>query len=315
MRTWGLLGGAVLAAAATDPALAAQCATVSFSPAAVSVPNWNPINPGPQQANFTMTVTRVSTSTNAIRIIFTDSNDSSQPVKLGVVGSTSGPQYQVLDPSGNNTVYPLNTSITAVKPTPLVEYQSKSSNNTVSVAFRVYVPANTGGTDFNNGNYGETINYVVQCTNSGNNSNPTDGPISGPALSLTIPNLVSLTTASAATMDFQNFTSLSQLLNIGLKSTGPVNVVIDNTTHKMQMVRAGASSPYPDNSTITYSMSLTINGVQKPISLFPASLTNQTRAGVAGTTWPLVLSLPGTPSGKVAGSYSDTITLTLAPGS
>jgi hypothetical protein len=32
--------------------------------------------------------------------------------------------------------------------------------------------------------------------------------------------------------------------------------------------------------------------------------------------WPLVLTLTeGIPSGKVAGSYSDTITLTLSPGS
>lgn len=309
-----LLSGAFLALTVTDPVLAAQCATVSFSPGNVSVPNWNPITPAAQQASFTMTLTRVSTATNAIRIIFTDSNDSSQPVKLGTNGTVSGPQYQVLDPSGNNVVYPLNTSITAVKPTPLVEYQSKSSNNTVSVGFRVYVPANTPGTDFPNGTYGETINYVIQCTNSGNNTNPVDGPTSGPALSLIIPNLVSLTTASAATLDFQNFTSLTQQLYVGLKSTGPVNVAIDST-NKLKMVRTGATAPYPDNSTISYLMSLNTGNGATNIPVLPTTLTNQMRAGVAGTSWPLVLSLSSTPSGKVAGSYSDTITLTLTPGS
>jgi len=310
MSRWSLLGGALLAAAAANPALAAQCATVSFSPGSVSVPGWNPITPGAQQASFTMMLTRVNTATTGIRIIFTDSNDSSQPVKLGTSGTASGPQYQVLDPSGNNIVYPLNTSISAVKPTPLVEYLNKNSNNTVSVSLRVYVPSNTPGTDFGNGTYGETLSYIIQCTNSGNNNNPIDGPTSGPAVSLTIPNLVSLTTASAATLDFQNFTSLTQSLNVGLKSTGPVNVAIDST-NKLLMVRAGAASPYPDNSTIAYLMSLRSTNIPS----LPAMLTNQPRAGVAGTTWPLVLSLPSTPSGKIAGSYSDTITLTLTPGS
>lgn len=312
MSNRGKLGGtlAFVASLWAAPAFGAQCASVSFSPASVTVPAWNPISPGAQQAAFTMSLTRVSTSTNAIRIIFTDSNDSSQPVKLGTSGTASGPPYQLLDPSGNNIVYPLNTSITSVKPTPLVEYQSKSSNNTVQVGLRVYVPANTPGTDFVNGTYGETLNYVIQCANSGNNTNPIDGPTSGPAVSLTIPNLVSLTTASAATLDFQSFTSLTQQLNVGLKSTGPVNVAI-NSANNLAMVRGGAASPYPDNSKIGYSLKLN-NAL---ITANPYNLTNQPRAGVAGTSWPLVLSLPSTPSGKIAGSYSDTITLTLSPGS
>ena len=313
MRILDLFGGAMLASGVASlwvqPAFAAQCATVSFSPSSVAVPNWDPISPGAQQASFAMTVTRVSTSTNSIKIIFLDSNDQSQPVKLGVVNSTSGPQYQVLDPSGNNVVYPKGTSISSLKLTPLVEYQSKSSPNSVTRTFRVYVPANTPGMDFSNGTYGETLNYAVQCLNSGNNSNPVDGPTSGPAASLTIPNLVSLTTASAATLDFQNFTSLSQQLNVGLKSTGPVNVAI-NSANNLAMVRSGAASPYPDNSKIVYSLKLNNNS----ITANPFNLTNQPRAGVGGTSWPLVLSLPSTPSGKVAGSYSDTITLTLTPG-
>src|SRR5438270_3881820 len=119
MRNSGKSGGALLAFGAASlwstPALAAQCATVTFSPGSVTVPAWNPISPGAQQATFTMTLTRVSTATNAIRIIFTDSNDSSQPVKLGTNGTFSGPQYQVLDPSGNNVLYPLNASVLAVK--------------------------------------------------------------------------------------------------------------------------------------------------------------------------------------------------------
>lgn len=310
MRTWRLLAGACLALAAAKPALAAQCATVSFSPGTVNVPGWNPISPAAQQASFTMTVTRLNTATTGIRLMFLDSNDQSQPEFLGNNGIQSGPQYQVLDSSGNNVLYPAGSLVTSLRGQPAFTWQNKNSNNTISASFRVYVPANTPGTDFTNGIYGETLNYAIQCLNNGNVSNLVDGPVSGPALSLTIPNLVSLTTASAATMDFQNFTSLTQQLNVGLKSTGPVNVAI-NSTNNLKMVRVGASAPYPDNSTIAYLMSLR----SQSITTLPATLTNQPRAGVAGTSWPFILSLPATPSGKVAGSYSDTITLTLTPGS
>ena len=315
MRTWGLFGGLVLASAVASlwaqPAVAAQCANVSFSPASLSVPAWDPISPGAQQASFTMTLTRVNGATTGIRLIFTDTNDSSQPVRLGTNAGQSGPQYQVLDPSGNNIAYPLGTSIVALKPVPLVSYQNKNSNDVTQVNLRLYVPANTGNADFRSGTYSETPNYVIQCTN-GNNGNPIDGPLSGPAVTLNVPNLVSLTTASAATLDFQNFTSLTQQLNVGLKSTGPVHVVI-NSTNNLKMVRAGASSPYPDNSKIDYQMSLSTNGTPTNIVALPATLSNQQRATVAGSTWPLILNLPSTPSGKVAGSYSDTITLTLTP--
>jgi hypothetical protein len=310
MRIWGMFGGALIALAAADPALAAQCATVSFSPGTVNVPGWNPISPGAQQATFTMTVTRLSTATTGVRLMFLDSNDQSQPEYLGYNGTQRGPQYQVLDASGMNVLYPVGSSVTSLRGQPAFTWLNKNSNNTVSASFRVYVPANTPGTDFTNGTYGETLNYAIQCLNNGNVSNVVDGPVSGPALSLTIPNLVSLTTASAATMDFQNFTSLTQQLNVGLKSTGPVSVAI-SSTNNLKMVRVGASSPYPDNSTIPYLMSL----LSQTITTLPATLTNQPRAGVGGTTWPLILSLPATPSGKVAGSYSDTITLVLTPSS
>jgi len=37
------------------------------------------------------------------------------------------------------------------------------------------------------------------------------------------------------------------------------------------------------------------------------------RAGIAGANLPLVLQLDGIPSGKLAGSYTDTIILTIEP--
>ena len=76
------------------------------------------------------------------------------------------------------------------------------------------------------------------------------------------------------------------------------------------MVLAGAVSPYPTHSVIPYTMTLNGDAIANG-----TSLTNRPRAGVAGSNWPLVLTLPeGLPSGKLAGSYADTITLTLTPG-
>jgi hypothetical protein len=306
---WGLFGGATLALVVAQPAFAAQCATVSFSPASINIANWDPITPASKQASVTATITRANSSTTSVRLIFLDSNDRSQPTKLGTNAGASGPNYQVLTSSGVNILFPLNTAVNGSN-APLLSYASKSTSNAVSATYTVNVPANAAGTDFANGSYGETLSYAVQCFANGNKNNGSDGPTSGPVVALTIPNLVSLTTASAATLDFQNFTSLTQQLNIGLKSTGPVNVAI-NSDNNLKMVRLGASAPYPDNSQIKYFLSLRTAKIPNT----PTTLTGQPRAGVGGTTWPLVLSLPNQPSGKVAGSYSDTITLTLTPGS
>jgi hypothetical protein len=309
MRRWGMCCALSVGAFAAEPALASNCATVTFSPASVSLPSYNPIGGAAVQATFTATIRRADRATQEARMIFTDSDDVAAPVKLGVVSGTSGPTYQVLGPGGVNVAFPKNTNVTA-QTTPFVDISPGPSGDTVSASYTVNIPVNSGNTDLRNGTYSEFLSYSIQCfTSNGKTSKGVDGPLSGPSLSLVVPSLVSLTTASPATIDFQNFTSLTQQLNVGLKSTGPVNVAIDST-NKLKMVRSGASSPYPDNSRIDYLLSLRGNNVAS----LPGTLTNQPRAGVGGTTWPLVLSLPATPSGKIAGSYSDTITLTLTPG-
>jgi spore coat protein U-like protein len=119
-----------------------------------------------------------------------------------------------------------------------------------------------------------------------------------------------MTTASPQTLDFENFTALSQQLNVGLRSTGPIDVQL-TTQNQRKMILAGAPSPAPLNSYIAYR--ITLNG--RSVATDPYVLTGAPRVGVAGKSWPLVLSLPAPPSGKVAGSYSDTITLTVTPGS
>lgn len=297
---------AFLLACAAAPAHA--CATVSFAPAVLTVPAWDPITPAAQQVNVTMTVTRASPSTGSVRLIFLDGNDSAQPVRLGARAGSSGPFYQLLTAGGANIVYPQGTVVGATS-APLLDFPAKGAANSIQVVLRLVVPANVPGTDFSNGVYTETLSYAVQCLGAAGKPNGSVGPLSGPAASLSIPNLVSLTTASAATLDFQNFTSLSQQLNVGVRSTGPVTVDI-RSANNLRLVRQGASAPFPENSQIAYALSL--RGVD--IARTPALLSNQPRAGVAGTSWPLILSLPAQPAGKVAGSYSDTLTLTLTPG-
>jgi hypothetical protein len=307
MSVWRVL--AVGAAALVTAHQANACATVSFSPATVSIPSWDPITPAPQQVSFTATIIRAASTTTSVRLILLDSNDRASPMKLGSRSGLEGPQYQVLNSAGTNIVYPTGTLVSAAA-APQIDFPNKGGGNALQTGLRLLVPANTPGTDFVNGGYGETLSYAVQCFASGNKPAGTAGPVSGPALSLTIPNLVSLTTASAATLDFQNFTSLSQQLNVGLKSTGPVRVDVASA-NGLRMLRIGGSSPALDNSLIKYFLS--VRGTDIPKT--PLTLTTQPRAGVGGTSWPVILSLPNQPSGKVAGSYSDTLTITLSPGS
>lgn len=60
------------------------------------------------------------------------------------------------------------------------------------------------------------------------------------------------------------------------------------TTNVNQMVLAGAQTPYPMNSVIPYTMTLNGDTVANG-----SSLTNRPPAGVAGTKWPLILTLTG----------------------
>jgi hypothetical protein len=302
-RTWAA-GAAALVVA--QPALG--CATVSFSPATLTIGSWDPITPAAAQTAVTATIARGNSNVTGVRLILLDSNDRLSPVRLGSRSGMNGPPYQFLDASGANLLYPATTAVTAVN-APVINFPSKGGNS-LQASLRLIVPANVPGTDFVDGAYNETLSYAVQCFSSGNKSAGTAGPISGPAVALTIPNLVSLTTASAARLDFQNFTSLTQQLNVGLRSTGPVRVDV-TSTNGLKMLRVGASTPALDNSLIKYFLNLRGTDIPKT----PITLTNQPRAGVSGSSWPLVLSLPNQPSGKVAGSYSDTLTITLSPGS
>jgi spore coat protein U-like protein len=306
MKTLAIGAGAVLAFAA-QPSLAAECATVTFSPGTVTLPDYDPIAGGAVQSSFTATINRVKPATRSVRLIFNDSSYAT-PVKFHSTLKGGGPLYEILDSGGINVAFAKGVSVKTTT-NPQIAIPEGPSGDSVQAPYLVNVPANSDGRDLNNGLYGTSLSYSVACYDGASSYNGSDSAVTGPALSLTIPNLVSLTTASPQTLDFENFTTLTQQLNVGLKSTGPINIDL-RTENGRKMVRTGSTTPAPPNSYIPYAIKL--NG--RNVSSDPYILNNAPRAGVAGSQWPLQLSLPSQPSGKVAGNYSDTITLTLTPG-
>lgn len=301
-----------LVAAALANGTAEACANVTFSMNPVNFTAWNPINPGQQSVAVTATINRNITSGNpnsprSYRIILIDNTGEASPV----IGST-GPTYQVLS-GASNILFKTGTVVTALSlaAVPTTNLGNGSGGDSVTQPLSFVVPANAG-TDYIGGTvYIENLSYAVQCyTNTnGGGTTTTGGPSAANTVNLTIPKLVSITTGSPATINFGSFSTTTQTLQVGLKSTSSVNVTVA-TSNVNQMVLAGSVTPYPSNSVIPYTM--TLDGVTVANG---SSLSNRPRATVAGTNWPLILTLTGgVPSGKLAGSYSDTITLTLTPG-
>ena len=223
-------------------------------------------------------------------------------------------EHGIKDPAGVIVSAPASTTPSTTGPGPHFSWGNNSSSNISNpITFTVFVLPNSSNQDFVGGiTYLEALKYSIQCYLGNGNAQSSNATVAAPTISLTVPRVISLTSASAAAINFGNFTSTSDTVNIMLKSTSSVNVSVNTlfgSSSTNQMVLSGASMPYATNATIPYSM--TLNGA----AVFKGSVRpNQTRGGQNGTTYPLVLTLPGQPSGKIAGNYSDTITLTLTPG-
>jgi hypothetical protein len=300
MRKWTMAVAAISSALImSGRAEAANCASVSFgTPTAIS--GWNPLNNGTGVSTFTATATRDSNSVRSARIVFADNQAGTTFI------GTAGPQYEINDSLSNQVSGPLgNTAPTSNSITQFSWGSGQGSSNDSTTTFTIRVLP-SASTDWVSGtNYTELLQYSIQCFGQ----TSTMGSASGSAstISLTIPSLLQLTTGSPQTIDFGSFTTATQTLQVGVKSTSSINLSV---TSGDQMVLAGAVAPYPNNAVIPYTMTLNGDTIANG-----TSLSNRPRAGVSGSSWPLVLTLTGgVPSGKLAGSYSDTITLTLTPG-
>ncbi|HKY82632.1 MAG TPA: hypothetical protein VJM09_14295 [Sphingobium sp.] len=300
MSKWMKLAGVALAFGIAQPAMAANCATVSFS--VPTFQDFDPINGNYPTLSITANFTRIDSNAKSVRIIFAD-NDAGTPVKLG----QSGPIYEIKANDGALIVSPSSNISNGAGALGVF------SGSTASTTLSFIIPNTT--TDFIGDTvFSESLKYSVQCYDNNTNGTgagnaPSDLGVPAFILPVRIKKVVSITTAGPQTINFGNFTTTTQQLQVGLRSTSSINVGV-STLRDNQMVLAGAVPPFPANASIPYSM--TLNGT--PVAN-GTNLTNQTRAGVAGMNWPLILTLSGgLPSGKIAGAYSDTITLTLTPG-
>jgi hypothetical protein len=290
------------------PACGPGMVTVSFSPTSSSIASWNPFPNGTiQTTSITVTVTKNSGNNNVslARLMILD-GDTSTPLRIGSRSGFSGPVYTLTGGSASQSV----SSSTPNAGNSIALDISGNGNRTANQTMTFTIPANDVQTDFTSGTYSQATSYFIQCYQQGNGTATGSGLTgTGPTLNVTVPPLLQVTTAGPQTINFGNFTTLNQQLQISMKSTGTINANV-STQYGNQMVLSGALSPYPTNSVIPYSMAF--GGV--PVPTGGGSLLGLSRTGVGGASKPLVLTMPSLPTGKLAGNYQDVITLTLSAG-
>lgn len=307
MRMWGQIAIMALAAGWAQGVWACGGnVTVSFSSTSPTITSWNPLSNGTlQTTTFTVTVTKNGGggNTKGAALIIRDTNDGTVPLRVGSAGGV-GPIYTLTGGTGTSVTPTASNSIIFDLP----NQTGAATNGPQTITLTV--PANTASADFVSGNYSQTTQFAIQCYN--NNIGQTQGALqtgTGPTLNVTIPALVSTITATPASINFGSFTQLNQPVALTLSSTGTINATI-STANGNKMVLAGAQLPYPTNSTIPYD--LMFEGQSVPAT--GATRSNLTRTGVSGGSKSLSLSLPAIPTGKLAGTYTDTITITMTPG-
>lgn len=278
-------------------------ASVNFSSSNIS--SWSPFSNGSAQTTtVTVTVSKGSGNNNAAtaRVLILDT-DTTTPLRVGTLSGFQGPIYTL---TGGLPSQSVNKNTPTTSNSVVVNFSGSTGTGSATLT----IPVNSAAEDFVAGTYSQATSYFVECYNNGGNTSGNGVTGIGPTLNVTVPNLLQVITAGPQTINFGSFTTTTQNLAVSLKSTGAINANI-STQNSNQMVLSGAQSPFPTNSVIPYNMSF--DGQAIPAA--GASLTNLSRAGVSGATKSLLLSLPALPSGKLAGTYSDVITLILAPGS
>lgn len=295
LASLAVLAGAMMGAA---PALAANCATVTATgPATIA---YDPIKASAAvTATFTVSIgAAIPASATNVRLIFTDSATGT-PLKV----SAAGPVYSILNSSAQTVAFQSGTTNLSATGVAFIPVTSLPTTATYTVS----LPVNTT-TDFVGGtSFTENLSYSLQCYNNGGNGGNID---TGSLFNFTssITNVLSVITASPQTLNFGNFTTTSQNLQVNIKSTNTINVAV-STANSSVMALAGAVAPFASNNSIPYTM--TFNGA----ALASTATNNVVRASVAGANYPFALNLTGgLPTGKLAGTYSDVITLTITPG-
>ena len=283
---------------------------MTFNPT-TGTSGWDPLTGAIGTATFTATANRDDKNVRTAVLVLLDPDAGT--TYLGTSGGQTGPQYQVLQGAAVVSKDSTGTPPTTNAVTQFTFRNDNGSNgaSTNTPSFTVRIIGNAPNANYvSNMFFSETPKYSTRCfTNDGTEVGTTLGVASGPTITVTVPSKLSITSSGPYNVNFQSFTSTSASVNVELRSTGMINATV-STANGSQLVLAGAVTPYPANSVIPYTISL--NGIPLPTGPSPTTLA---RAGMAAINWPLTLSLTGgLPSGKVPGSYGDTITLTLTPG-
>lgn len=133
------------------------------------------------------------------------------------------------------------------------------------------------------------------------------------SVSVAVPNVLSASIAGTSRrgeIDFMDFATLSRSIQISVRSTGPYRVTARSANGSVLM-REGAVASGRPSDRISYHAQL----AGEPLDVATGGEGNarvMPRAGLSGRLIPLDVSVD-TVAGKVAGLYSDTIYLVMAP--
>lgn len=302
---WRAVAAAALALPAT--AWAADCANIVVSPAAPSIPEWNPLDGQPQEASFTVKVQREQGGAKSARLIFLDADSTASVLR---VGGTAGPRYEIRNAGGALISFPQGTQIGTATGVPTTQFNN-DGEATLNLKVRILGNASPQEDFIGGVSFTEMLRYSVQCYKGNGGALATDQAVpSNLQIGLTIPKLLSAVIAGPATIDFQQFTTAVQQALISIRSTSGLNVSAASANSSKLMISDLNTSP---NAVIPYELDF---GTGSNLAALPiGQVVTADRAGVAGRDYALRLTLTeGVPTGKLAGTYSDTITLTIAPG-
>ena len=168
------------------------------------------------------------------------------------------------------------------------------------------------------GSFTEALGYSIQCfhPNQGNSGNQNfdeqNFTTGGPTVNVSVSSSARFTTASAADIDFGNFSQTTAKTVVTIQSTSNYDLTVSNASKSSQgqaaLVLNASGSPVGSNALIPYSMKF--NNTAIPAS---GTLLNQPRVGTTGQQFDFLLDIGSLPAGKLSGTYRDVITLTLVP--
>lgn len=305
IRNLALSAIAAAALALPGAAWGADCANIVVTPASPEIPQWNPLDGQAREANFTVKVRRELGGAKSARLIFLDGNSTASPLRVG----TAGPRYEIRNAGSTVISFPQGTQVGTATSVPTIQFNN-DGEAMLNLKVRILGNASPQEEFTGDATFTETLRYSVQCYKANGGALASDQAVlSNLQLSLTIPRLLSIVTAGPARIDFQNFTTAVQEALISIRSTSTLSVSATSAKGSRLMM----SDSDAQNAIIPYELRFGAGSTLSPLPI--GQVVTAERAGVAGRNYALQLTLTeGVPNGKLAGTYRDLITLTIAPG-